>query len=166
MRELPREKRLEIAHCYLLGQTYGEIEAETGVSHGTVANVVQELVDGKLAIPGTSLDQINDIRILALDLKKEGLQSSQALLGFSVFQRLQALGITPEHLESWSELQKQISKPDFSPTGFLEMAISLAKLEKSQGKPYDTLVEEYKRLTEGITKLEAEAGYLSQRRLS
>lgn len=164
MKELSREKRLEIAHCYLLGHTYGEIEAETGVSHGTLANIIQELVNGKLAIAGTSFDRINDLRILALDLKKEGLQSSQAVLGFSVFQRLQALGITPEHLERWADLLKQFSKPDFTPADFLEMALSLAKLEKSQAKPFDTLAEEYKKLAEGVAKLGAEVDSLRQRK--
>lgn len=45
MKELSREKRLETARFYLLGHPYAEIEAETGVLHGTVANIVQELMN-------------------------------------------------------------------------------------------------------------------------
>jgi uncharacterized protein YerC len=47
MREISRAKRLEVAHYYLLGYSYGEIEAETGVSHGSIANIVRELENSK-----------------------------------------------------------------------------------------------------------------------
>ena len=69
MKEITRTKRLEVAHYYLLGSTYKEIEEETGISHGSIANIVSELEDGDLNIPGTSFDQINDLRQLSFDLK-------------------------------------------------------------------------------------------------
>jgi len=43
---------------YLLGYTYKEIEEETGISHGSIANIVSELEDGDLNIPGTSFAQM------------------------------------------------------------------------------------------------------------
>jgi predicted transcriptional regulator len=88
MKEISRAKRLEIAHYYILGHTYEEIEKETGVSHGTIANIVQELENGELTIPGIPFDQVNDLRQLSFDLKKKGLQPSQALLGLALFERL------------------------------------------------------------------------------
>ena len=78
MKEISRTKRLQVAHYYLLGFTYKEIGEETGISHGSIANIVSELEDGDLNIPGTSFDQVNDLRQLSFDLKKSGLKSSQA----------------------------------------------------------------------------------------
>ena len=43
MKEITRTKRLEVAHYYLLGFTYREIEEETGISHGSIANIVSEI---------------------------------------------------------------------------------------------------------------------------
>ena len=51
MKEITRTKRIEVAHYYLLGSTYKEIEEETGISHGSIANIVSELEDGDLNIP-------------------------------------------------------------------------------------------------------------------
>ena len=56
MKELSRTKRLEVAHYYLLGYTYKEIEGETGISHGSIANIVSEIEHGDLDIPGTPCD--------------------------------------------------------------------------------------------------------------
>ncbi len=76
MKELPRAKKLEVAQYYILGHSYGNIEGETGVSHGSIVNIIKELEDGKLTIPGTPFDQVNDLRQLSLDLKKKNLSSS------------------------------------------------------------------------------------------
>ena len=88
MKEISRTKKLETAQYYLLGHSYKDVEQETGVSHGTIANVVKEAETGKLDIPGTALDQINGLHQLALDLKKKGLSTSQAVHGLLFFTRI------------------------------------------------------------------------------
>ena len=98
MKEITRTKRLEVAHYYLLGYTYREIEEETGISHGSIANIVSELGDGTLTIPGTSFDQVNDLRQLSFDLKKSALKPSQALLGITFLKRLRDLQIVDRQL--------------------------------------------------------------------
>jgi len=74
MKEISRVKKLEVAQCYILGYPYSDIENRSGVSHGSVVNIVKELEDGKLAMPSTSFDQVNDLRQLSLDLKKNSLK--------------------------------------------------------------------------------------------
>lgn len=104
MKELTSTKRLEVAQYYLLGHTYSDIEAGTGVSHGSIVNIVREIESGDLTISGTLSDQIDDLRQLSFNLKKKCLETSQAILGISFFERLQELGIVPESLARWSEL--------------------------------------------------------------
>ena len=62
MKELAGDKRLEVARRYILGLSYKEIEEETGVSYGSIANIVKEIESGKLDIPGTTFDQVNELR--------------------------------------------------------------------------------------------------------
>lgn len=162
MREISRLKKYEVADYYLLGYSYGEIEAETGVSHGSIANIVQELESGRLTVAGTSLDRVGDLRQLSLDLRKKGLQPSQALLGLSLFERLRTLKITPEDLDNWSELVKRFAQPDFDPKDFFDTALRLHDLEKSQGKPFETLAEEYARLKEETDKLKSKVDSLDK----
>jgi chromosome segregation ATPase len=162
MKEISRSKRLEIAHYYILGYTYEEIEEETGVSHGSIANIVGEIEQRKLTIPGIPFDQVNDLHQLSFDLKKKGLQPSQALFGLLLFERLRTLEITPEHLDSWSELVKRFAQPDFAPKDFFDTALRLHDLEKSQGKSFETLAEEYERLKEDADKLKSKVDSLGK----
>ena len=162
MKEITRTKRLEVVHYYLLGYTYREIEEETGISHGSIANIVSELEDGDLNIPGTSFDQVNDLRQLSFDLKKSGLKPSQALLGITFLKRLQDLQIMPEHLEAWSKLINRFLPPDFPAKEFFETARRLHDLEISQGKSFETITEEYKSYCQRIEELKGEVDSLSK----
>lgn len=162
MRELARATKLEVAQYYLLGHSYKEIEEGTGVSHGSISNIVHEIEQGNLTIPGIPFDQVNDLRQLSLDLREKSLEPSQALLGLVFSERLRTLGITPEYLDNWAEVIKQFTQPDFTPRDFLEAALRLHELEGSQGKPYETLAEEYARLREDVDRLKAEVDSLAK----
>jgi hypothetical protein len=162
MKELARAKKLEVAQYYILGHLYSDIENRSGVSHGSVVNIVKELECGKLAIPGNSFDQVDDLRQLSVDLNKRGLEPSQALLGVLLFDRLRALGITPELVDRWSELAKKVLPADSAATDFIEAALRLDQLEKSEGKPFGTLATEYVKLKEGVSRLKAETGSLGE----
>ncbi len=64
--------------------------------------------------------------------------------------------ITPELVDKWSELAKKLLPVDFPAKDFLEAALRLDELEKSEGKPFATLAVEYERLEEGVAKLKSE----------
>ena len=162
MKEITRTKRLEVVHYYLLGYTYREIEEETGISHGSIANIVSEIENGDLNIPGTSFDQVNDLRQLSFDLKKSGLKPSQALLGITFLKKLQDLQITPEHLEAWSELVNRLLPPDFPAKEFFEAARRLHDLETTQGKSFESITEEYKSHCQKVEELKGEVDSLSK----
>ena len=164
MKELTSTKRLEAAQYYLLGYSYKEIEDETGVSHGSVVNIVKEIEDGRLTIPDVPIDQVNDLRQLSFNLKKRSLEPSQALLGITFFERLQELGIVPESLARWSELVKTFAPADFPAKDFFESAMRLHELEENEGKPFEELAEQYRRLSEGSERLRTQADLLEKKR--
>jgi len=160
MKEISRAKKLEVAQYYILGHLYSDIENRSGVSHGSVVNIVKELECGKLAIPGSSFDQVNDLRRLSLELKKKGLEPSQAVLGLISFDRFRVLGVTPELVDRWAELTKKLLPADFPAKDFLGAALGLDELERSEGKTYAVLVEEYVKLKEGVDQLKTDVDSL------
>ncbi|MFC1929940.1 hypothetical protein ACFLW6_03665 [Chloroflexota bacterium] len=164
MKEIVGNKRMTVAMCYILGLSYKEIEEEAGVSHGSIVNIVKELESGKLYIPGTTLDQVNDLRQLSSDLKKKELSTSQALLGLSFFERMHGLGIIPEYLDQWSQLMKELVITESSDTDFLNAALRLHQLEETEGKAYELLIGEYEREKEDLGHLKSEADSLTVRR--
>jgi chromosome segregation ATPase len=162
MKEITKTKRLEVAHYYLLGYTYKEIEEETGVSHGSIANIVSEIENSDLDIPSTPFDQLNDLRQLSFDLKKSSLKPSQAMLGITFLKRLRDLQIMPEHLEVWSELVNRLLSRDFPAKEFFEAARRLHDLETSQAKSFETVTEEYKSHCQKVEELKGEVDSLSK----
>jgi len=157
-------KKLEVAQHYILGCPYSEIENGTGVSHGSIVNIVKQLECGKLTVLGTPFDQVNDLRQLSVELKKKGLEPSQASLGLLLFDRFQVLEITPELVDKWAELTKKLLPVDFPANDFLEAALRLNELEKAEGKPFNTLTVEYVRLKEGADKLKSEIDSLANKK--
>lgn len=155
-------KKMGVAQYYLRGHPYGEIEEKTGVSHGSVVNIIKELETGKLVIPGLPSDQVNDLRQLSLDLNKKGLTPPQALLGIIFFERLKELGLTPTDLDRWSELVKVLAPADFPAKDFFEAALRLRRLEETAGKPFENLAEEYLSLTHKIGELSEKTDLLDK----
>jgi hypothetical protein len=162
MKEISGAKRQAVVHYYVLGYSYEEIVRETGVSHGSVVNIIKEVKDGRLAIPGSAFDQVNDLRQLSLDLKKKSLEPSHSLLGLLLFERFRALGISSEMVNKWADLIERFAPVDFPAKDFFEVALRLHELEGSEGKPFDDLTEEYKRLQEVVPKLMKEGGALRE----
>jgi chromosome segregation ATPase len=156
MEQIPRTKKLAIALGFLLGLSYREIEDQTGVSHGSIVNVAKEIRTGSLDIPGTASDQVDDVRQLSLDLRKRELSTSQALLGLQFFERCQCLGIDPGQLDQWAKLVNALTSDDFPQEDFLRAALRLHQLEKSEGKPFEVVAEEYQRTKEHLDQLTAE----------
>jgi chromosome segregation ATPase len=98
---------------------------------------------------------VDDLRRLSLELKKKGLEPSQALLGLLSFDRLRALEVTPELMDKWAELTKRLLPSDFPAKDFVEAALRFDELEKSEGKPFAALAAEYVRLKKGVDELKA-----------
>jgi FtsZ-binding cell division protein ZapB len=153
MKEISTAKRQEVVQYYVLGYSYEEIVGETGVSHGSVANIIKDVGDGRLTISGSTFDQANDLRQLSLDLKRKKLEPSQALLGLLLFERFRASGISPELVDRWAELSKGFTPVDFPAEEFFGVALRLHQLENTEGRPFEDLTEEYKRKQEDMGKV-------------
>ncbi len=164
MKEISTTKRQEVVRYYLLGFSYEEIVMKSGVSHGSIANIIREVEDGQLAIPGSPFDQVNDLRQLALDLRKKNLEPSHASLGLLLFERFRDLEISLELLDKWSEFTKRFMPVDFPAGEFFGAAMRLHELEEAEGIPFEGLLEEYKKQEEGVEKLSKEVGTLLERK--
>ena len=164
MQQISRAKRQEVVQQYLIGHPYEEIVRITGVSHGTVANVVKEIDSGEWNIAGSAFDQINDLRQLSLDLKKKKLEPSHALLGLLLFERFRSLGISPELVDRWAELTKRFTPVDFPTEEFFGIVLRVHELEKTEGRPFEDLTDEYKRKQEGVEKLSKDVDSLLKKK--
>lgn len=95
MPELSLPKRLNVVGLYLEGHYHQAIAEKTGVSKGSVTNIVDMLRDGQRpALRGID-DQVDVLRKVAVEINRHGLSLSQAAVGVVAFQSFTALGIPP-----------------------------------------------------------------------
>ncbi len=153
MAEISHENRLEVAMLYLRGNTYKEIEAKTGLSHGSISNIVNKLLSGQLVIPGVPSDEVSDLHQLSVDLKKKNLEPSQALLGLTLFEKFNELGIVPSQFDQWSKLVKVCVPDDFPAKDFFEAALNLHKLEEAEDKPFQEIAQEYTSMLQKVGEM-------------
>ncbi len=160
MDTISHQKKLEVAMLYLRGNTYAEIETKTGISHGSISNIIKELLSGQLIIPGVPSDEVSDLHQLSVDLKKKGLEPSQALLGLTLFKKFNELGIVPSQFDQWSELVKAFAPDDFPAKDFFEAALNLHKLEEAEDKPFQEIAQEYTSMLQKVGEMGKEVDSL------
>jgi chromosome segregation ATPase len=144
---------MEALELYLQGLSANEIVAKTGISKGAVISILKDAREGNF--PRLELrDRIDELHSLSVRLRKEGLDLSQAKLGFALFERLLAMDIEPERIKEWIEFCSEISPSP--PEGFVPAAMELFQIEKESGKNYDEIASEAKELSTQRDKLISE----------
>ena len=93
MERLSARKKLAIVRQYLSGLSYDEIAVKSGVSKGTVANVVVEMKAGRFPEAADVVEHIELLRELSLDLKRSKLTSEQCATGLTVLTRINECGL-------------------------------------------------------------------------
>ncbi|MCL0064252.1 hypothetical protein M1N83_03605 [Dehalococcoidia bacterium] len=157
MKQLPFQTRMEVLDFYLQGLSADKVSEKTGVSKGAVISILKEAREGKhpeLGLKGRIDDN------MAVRLRKQSLDLTQARLGFSFLQRLLAMGVEPDGLEEWIAFCSEVSPT--LPEDFVPAAMELLKIKEETGLSYTDLssqvrglAEERQRLIEAIGDLKA-----------
>jgi len=117
MEKVTTAKRLVIVKLYLLGLSYDEILAKSGVSKGTVANVVTDL-KAEMFPEATDVGEHTVLlRELSLDLKRSRLTPGQCVVGLTVLSRINDCGLEPADIERWPRGLNLRTHPDHSTLG-------------------------------------------------
>ena len=157
MRQITFQAKMEALEFYLDGFSTNEIVNKTGISKGAVISILKDAREGKF--PQLELkDRVDELHSLSLRLRKEGLDLSQAKLGFTFFRRLGDMDIEPEKVRGWIEFCSEISPSP--PEGFIPAAMELFHIEKETGKGYSEIASEVKELRSQREKLVGEVGDL------
>lgn len=142
MRKIPVMKRMEVLRLYFMGYSYDNIVKKTEVSKGSVVNIIEELKEGRYPEFESVIDLVDELRDLAVEIRKGGLEIPQASLGLRFYGRLQGLGVKPQALNDYIKMCRRISPQGFPVDRFVNIAIRLIKLEGKLGKPYNETLED------------------------
>jgi DNA repair exonuclease SbcCD ATPase subunit len=157
MKQIPFQTKMEVLDLYLQGLSADKVSEKTGVSKGAVISIIKDAREGKypeLELKG----RIDELHNVAVRLRKQDLDLTQARLGFSFLQRLLVMGIEPERLEEWIAFCSEISPT--SPQDFIPVAMELLRVEKETGLSYHELASQVEELTDRRQKLIGAVGEL------
>jgi DNA repair exonuclease SbcCD ATPase subunit len=157
MRQITFQAKMEALEFYLDGFSTNEIVNKTGISKGAVISILKDAREGKF--PRLELkDRIDELHSLSVRLRKEGLDLTQAKLGFAFFKKLVDMDIEPEKVRGWIEFCSEISPSP--PEGFIPAAMELLRIGKETGKGYAEIASEVNELCSQREKLIGEVGDL------
>jgi len=154
MQKISLQKQTAVVRWYLSGLAYSDIVKKTGVSKGTVANIVADLRAGHILEVTDAAEQLDLLRELAVDLYHLKLSPGQAIAGISVMSLLQKLGIEPAEIQTWAGIYHQLAASEDEREAFLGAAQYLQQLRESTGLTLEQLNAKAHTLKEEITHLQ------------
>lgn len=94
---------MQVLKLYFKGYSYGGIVEKTGVSKGSVVNIVRELKEGRYPKLESIMDVVNELRDLAVEIRKGSLEVSKASLGLKFYQRVKDV-VEPQTLDKYIKM--------------------------------------------------------------
>jgi len=154
MEKLSLRKRLNIIHQYLEGMSYDEIATRSGVSKGSVANIITELKAGQILDIQGPAQQLDALRELSADLRRHHLTLGEAIVGISTFARLQELDVEPPDIQSWAAIFRELAPNESELKAFTHAALALQDIMKRTGLSFEALEEKAGALEKEVDRLE------------
>ena len=154
MEKISSKKRLGVIRQYLEGFSYDTISKRSGVSKGSVTNIISELKAGHILDIQEPVEELATIREVATDLKRHHLTPSEAIVGISTFTRLKELGIEPSDIESWAAIFRDLAPNEADLRAFTHAALVLQDIQKRTGLSIEALEEKADALGQEVGRLE------------
>ena len=129
MERMTTKKKLTIVRQYLSGLSYDEIATRSGVSKGTVANVVTDLKAGSFPEAADVGEHIELLRELSLDLKRSKLTTGQCATGLLLLTRINECGLDPADIDRWPMILKSAGSEDEAQE-FVRLVYSIQEVQK------------------------------------
>lgn len=136
MRKTPEHIRRKVFQLWIEGYTYRAISQKLNISLGSITRIMDQFRRRR--------PDIDDLRLLNVQLKKTGSNLSDALRGATCIENLKKLGLSLKEIEDYKTLIDRVSEnQDVKPAIFVKTAIKLMKLEAETGKTPTEIVKEF-----------------------
>jgi len=150
VKELTITQKLKVVKLFLTGLSFDEIAEQTGISKGSVVNIVNEFREGGLSLPPGMTEYIDQLRTLVVDMLKSNTTVPALKNYVKLHAKLQEMGVAGEQLEQWLDICQEVgSSKEVASNKFVQAALELAKSTSGSGLSYADVVADYN------TKLDA-----------
>jgi len=153
MEKLPVKKQHLIIKQYIDGHSYRDIAEKTGVSAGTVSNIINDLKAGRYPETGDLSGQCDILRETATELRKVGLAPGDALVGITVMNRLVELEIAPADIPRFAALCQNLATEEVDAPTLVRAALDFRDAVQRTGLSPEELITNVKTLEEQVSRL-------------
>ena len=153
MEEITLKKRLQVVELYFSGLSFDQISAKSGVSKGSVANIINELKAGNFPEVADITDQIETLRELSVTINKLKITVGKSAVGIALLNRIYELNLDPADMERWPLLLHNIKSQDDAQE-IIEAAYAVRGIQEETGLSLGALEEKVKNLGEKAKELE------------
>ena len=156
MKEITMNNKLKIIKLFLSGLSYDDIAMQVGVAKGSVVNIIDQFREGELPIPPGVTEYIDELRKVAIDMKKYGTMVSQLKDYIKLHAKIKGMGVDTDHVGQWLDICQGIATATVSNNEFVSAALELAQLTADTGQDYESAITGYKAMLEASKVLQAE----------
>ena len=152
MREISSQTNKRIIELYFKGYTRDVIARRTGVSTGTVSNVINLL-------PGS----LKQLRTLSVEVRKSGKSLHEAVECAKLCRQLKEVNVELTQLKGYVKATRRFSrKAGYEPKQVVQAEMRLYNLEDESGKSFQEAIEEFETKTIQTKNLEEKKGVLEE----
>ena len=156
MPSITPRKKMNVVRLYLQGYSYQEIAKRIGVAKGSTVTILTDLKNGKFYPLENISDEIDTLREIAVQIRRTDLSLSQAALGLTIFQGIEALGVQPAEVKNFVEQIRRLTPEGSETPDFLAAVTAVMEVEQRTGMNPTQLEER-------VGELEARYHELEQR---
>jgi len=109
MRELSEIIKEKVVRLFLTGHSYEEIAQQLDIAKGSVTNIIDEFRDGQISIPDDMADYVNELRRIAVDLRKHQVSLNQLRSYQKLHNKLHDMGADSEKVEQWLDFLQVVA---------------------------------------------------------
>jgi chromosome segregation ATPase len=153
MERLTAKKKLSVIKLYLSGLSYDDIATRSGVSKGTVANVVADLKAGMIPEAADVGEYIELLRELSFDLKRSELTPGQCAVGLILLNQINECGLDPADINRWPMILKSVRNED-DINEFVRLVYSIQQVQQRSGLSLEALDSKVQELEKKAADLE------------
>lgn len=143
MKKLDQNKRDEVIRLFFSGYSYDEITERLDIAKGSVVNIIEEFRSGTLSVPPDLMTCIDELRHVAVDLKKLHASPKKMKSSLRLQDKLLDMGVSEREVERWLDICQFMARPDLTGRQFIAAALDLARLIKENGMSFDELFRDY-----------------------
>lgn len=162
MDKLTTQKKVSIVRQYFSGLSYDEIAAKTGISKGSITNIITDLKAGRFPEASAIGEQIDLLRELSIDLKQSNLTPGQSIIGIAVLNRINECGLDATDIDRLSLILK-VAGGEEKAKEFVELVYRIHQYQKKSGLTIEQADEKLQALEAKATQLSPVLKQLEER---